>query len=97
MLFRSVDFLAGQAARIAYPVLIKAVAGGGGKGMRLVESPDGFDDALRAAKSEAIQAFGNDAVLIEKFITNPRHIEVQIFGDRCDYKRLVERERNSRR
>mgnify|MGYP000222875140 CR=1 FL=1 len=69
------------AARIGYPVLIKAVAGGGGKGMRRVDRPDGFIDALEAAKSEALGAFGNDAVLIEKYIETPRHIEVQVFGD----------------
>lgn len=70
-----------EAARIGYPVLIKAVAGGGGKGMRLVESADAFEDALASCKREAAASFGNDHVLIEKYITSPRHIEVQVFGD----------------
>ncbi len=74
-------FLAGEADQIGYPVLIKAVAGGGGKGMRLVERPAEFADALTGARAEAKAAFGNDDVLIEKFISNPRHIEVQVFGD----------------
>ncbi|WJT00526.1 ATP-grasp domain-containing protein (plasmid) [Novosphingobium humi] len=74
--------LAQQAAAITYPVLIKAVAGGGGKGMRLVADPADFADALASCRREAMAAFGNDRVLIEKFITRPRHIEVQVFGDR---------------
>ncbi|HUD29550.1 MAG TPA: biotin/lipoyl-containing protein, partial [Novosphingobium sp.] len=65
-----------------YPVLIKAVAGGGGKGMRLVEDPADFLDALASCKREAAASFGNDHVLIEKYIASPRHIEVQVFGDR---------------
>ncbi|MFT4053667.1 MAG: acetyl/propionyl/methylcrotonyl-CoA carboxylase subunit alpha [Novosphingobium sp.] len=75
-------FLAEEAAKIGYPVLIKAVAGGGGKGMRLVESTDAFADALASCKREAAASFGNDHVLIEKYIASPRHIEVQVFGDR---------------
>jgi len=74
-------FLAAEAAKIGYPVLIKAVAGGGGKGMRLVEEPGGFVDALASCKREAAASFGNDHVLIEKYIASPRHIEVQVFGD----------------
>ncbi len=74
-------FLAAQAAEIGYPVLIKAVAGGGGKGMRLVESADGFADALASCQREAASSFGNAHVLIEKYIQRPRHIEVQVFGD----------------
>ncbi|MET1756102.1 acetyl/propionyl/methylcrotonyl-CoA carboxylase subunit alpha [Novosphingobium sp. RD2P27] len=74
-------FLAEEAAKIGYPVLIKAVAGGGGKGMRLVESPDAFIDALASCQREAASSFGNDHVLIEKYILSPRHIEVQVFGD----------------
>jgi len=62
-------------------VLIKAVAGGGGKGMRRVDEPGQFDDALESAKREAANAFGDDRVLIEKYILSPRHIEVQVFGD----------------
>jgi 3-methylcrotonyl-CoA carboxylase alpha subunit len=70
-----------EAGAIGYPVLIKAVAGGGGKGMRRVDEPGQFDDALDSAKREAASAFGDDRVLIEKYILSPRHIEVQVFGD----------------
>jgi 3-methylcrotonyl-CoA carboxylase alpha subunit len=70
-----------EADAIGYPVLIKAVAGGGGKGMRKVESGDHFMDALESCKREAASSFGNDIVLLEKYILSPRHIEVQVFGD----------------
>jgi 3-methylcrotonyl-CoA carboxylase alpha subunit len=70
-----------EADAIGYPVLIKAVAGGGGKGMRKVERPQDFDDALESCKREAASSFGNDIVLLEKWIESPRHIEVQVFGD----------------
>jgi 3-methylcrotonyl-CoA carboxylase alpha subunit len=70
-----------EADAIGYPVLIKAVAGGGGKGMRRVDAPAQFDDALESAKREAASSFGDDRVLIEKYISSPRHIEVQVFGD----------------
>jgi len=73
--------LAEEAGKIGYPVLIKAVAGGGGKGMRLVEDAADFADALTSCKREAAASFGNDHVLIEKYILSPRHIEVQVFGD----------------
>lgn len=73
--------LQSEADAIGYPVLIKAVAGGGGKGMRRVDDANGFDDALESAKREAANAFGDDRVLIEKYILSPRHIEVQVFGD----------------
>jgi len=73
--------LAKAADDVAYPVLIKARAGGGGKGMRLVHQASDFQDALISARREAAQSFGDDRVLIEKFITSPRHIEVQVFGD----------------
>ncbi|MEP6829757.1 MAG: biotin carboxylase N-terminal domain-containing protein [Rhizomicrobium sp.] len=79
---QSPERLKTEAARIGYPVLIKAVAGGGGKGMRRVDGKDAFVDALASCKREAASAFGDDRVLIEKYITSPRHIEVQIFGDR---------------
>jgi len=75
------DFLKRKAYEIGYPVLIKAVAGGGGKGMRKVSKAIEFDDALEAAKREAKAAFGNDVVLIEKFVESPRHIEIQVFAD----------------
>ena len=81
-----------EADGIGYPVLIKAVAGGGGKGMRLVERAADFVDALESAKAEARGAFGNEAVLIEKFVTSPRHIEVQVFGDGEKAVHLFERD-----
>jgi len=74
-------FLAAQAGEIGYPVLIKAVAGGGGKGMRRVDDDAAFDSALKSAQREAASAFGEDRVLIEKFVTRPRHIEIQVFAD----------------
>ncbi|WP_299791912.1 acetyl/propionyl/methylcrotonyl-CoA carboxylase subunit alpha [uncultured Marivita sp.] len=86
------DHLAREAEAIGYPVLIKAVAGGGGKGMRLVEAPKAFADALASAQSEARTAFGNAHVLIEKYITSPRHIEVQVFGDGTRAVHLFERD-----
>ncbi|GAB4266432.1 MAG: acetyl/propionyl/methylcrotonyl-CoA carboxylase subunit alpha [Pararhodobacter sp.] len=86
------EHLAGAADAIGYPVLIKAVAGGGGKGMRLVERPGDFADALSSAQGEAATAFGNAAVLIEKYIQQPRHIEVQVFGDGKKAVHLFERD-----
>ncbi|RTL42860.1 MAG: acetyl/propionyl/methylcrotonyl-CoA carboxylase subunit alpha [Burkholderiales bacterium] len=70
-----------EADRIGYPVLIKASAGGGGKGMRAVFSAAEFDAALASCKREAINSFGDDAVLIERYVQRPRHIEIQVFGD----------------
>jgi len=70
-----------RAAEIGYPILIKASAGGGGKGMRIVESESEFEEQMNRAVSEAQSAFGDGAVFIEKFITSPRHIEIQILGD----------------
>lgn len=70
-----------EAARIGYPVLIKASAGGGGKGMRAVHRDEEFDAALASCKREAISSFGDDAVLIERYVQRPRHIEIQVFGD----------------
>ena len=78
---QSAERLKKEADAIGYPVLIKAVAGGGGKGMRLVERAGDFTDALESARGEARTAFGNADVLIEKFVEKPRHIEVQVFGD----------------
>lgn len=86
------EVLASEADKITYPVLIKAVAGGGGKGMRKVSDPKDFADALASARSEAATAFGNDAVLIEKYVEKPRHIEVQVFGDGKDAVHLFERD-----
>ncbi|PIT76040.1 acetyl/propionyl/methylcrotonyl-CoA carboxylase subunit alpha [Limnohabitans sp. JirII-31] len=70
-----------EADRIGYPVLIKASAGGGGKGMRAVEKAADFAEALASCKREATHSFGSDAVLIEKYVQRPRHIEIQVFGD----------------
>ncbi len=78
---QSIERLAKEAEAIGYPVLIKAVAGGGGKGMRKVDGAADFADALLSCQREAASSFGNDQVLLEKWITNPRHIEVQVFGD----------------
>ena len=76
------NFLAEKAQEIGYPVLIKAVAGGGGKGMRLVEHASDFIESLATCRRESSAAFANDHLLIEKYLIQPRHIEVQIFGDR---------------
>ncbi|MFN3437298.1 MAG: acetyl/propionyl/methylcrotonyl-CoA carboxylase subunit alpha [Acidovorax sp.] len=70
-----------EADRIGYPVLIKASAGGGGKGMRAVDKSEDFAAALESCKREAINSFGDDAVLVEKYVLRPRHIEIQVFGD----------------
>jgi len=78
---QNADFLAAEAAAIGYPVLIKARAGGGGKGMRLVDDPATFRDALESAQREARSSFGDPACLVEKYVTQPRHIEIQVFGD----------------
>jgi 3-methylcrotonyl-CoA carboxylase alpha subunit len=86
------EHLAGAAEAIGYPVLIKAVAGGGGKGMRRVDRPEDFAAALASARAEARGAFGNDAVLVEKYVAKPRHIEVQVFGDGTRAVHLFERD-----
>ncbi|MGE4305716.1 MAG: biotin carboxylase N-terminal domain-containing protein [Novosphingobium sp.] len=78
---QSLGRLKAEAEAIGYPVLIKAVAGGGGKGMRKVDSAGAFADALLSCQREAASSFGNDQVLLEKWVTNPRHVEVQVFGD----------------
>ena len=74
-------FLADQAIRIGFPVMIKAVAGGGGRGMRVVAAANDFVPSLAAAQQEAVSAFGDERVLIERYLERPRHIEVQIFAD----------------
>ncbi|MEJ7935058.1 biotin carboxylase N-terminal domain-containing protein [Sphingobium sp. AN558] len=85
--------LQSEADAIGYPVLIKAVAGGGGKGMRRVDTAEAFADALDSCRREAAASFGDDRVLIEKYILGPRHIEVQIFGDSFgDVVHLFERD-----
>ena len=78
---QSPERLQAEADAIGYPVLIKAVAGGGGKGMRRVEAAGEFPDALLSCRREAASSFGDDRVLLEKYILSPRHIEVQVFGD----------------
>jgi 3-methylcrotonyl-CoA carboxylase alpha subunit len=74
-------FLAGEAERIGYPVLIKASAGGGGKGMRRVDRGSDFESALASCRREASASFGDDHVLVERYVTRPRHIEIQVFAD----------------
>ncbi|KAH7064220.1 carbamoyl-phosphate synthase L chain, ATP binding domain-containing protein [Paraphoma chrysanthemicola] len=76
------DYLKAEAAKIGYPVLLKAVKGGGGKGMRIVNNEQEFFDQLASAKSEARNSFGDEVMLVEKYITTPRHIEVQVFADK---------------
>ncbi len=78
---QSDERLAVEAGLIGYPVLLKAVAGGGGKGMRIVAGPGEFTAALAAARREALAAFGDGRMLVEKYLANPRHLEVQVFGD----------------
>lgn len=77
----TVEIARAEANRIGYPVMLKAVAGGGGRGMRVIRSEDGLETAYADARSEAAKAFGNDTVFLEKFIEAPKHIEVQILGD----------------
>lgn len=87
------EYLFEQANKMEYPVLIKAVSGGGGKGMRIVRNRNDFLEALESCKREALKAFSDDRVLIEKYITKPRHIEVQVFGDQLgNYVHLYERD-----
>ena len=80
---QSADNLKTEAERIGYPLLIKAVAGGGGRGMRVVRDAAEFDEALASARREAKSAFGDDAVLLEKFVERGRHVEIQVFADGC--------------
>ncbi|NUN67907.1 acetyl/propionyl/methylcrotonyl-CoA carboxylase subunit alpha [Pseudanabaena biceps] len=90
---QSPERLAAEAARIGYPLLIKAVAGGGGKGMKRVDDPADFADALASAQREGQSSFGDPRVLLETYITRPRHIEVQVFGDsRGEVVHLFERD-----
>ena len=87
------ELLKREADRIGYPVLIKASAGGGGKGMRAVDKTEDFDAALASCKREATNSFGNDNVLVEKYAQRPRHIEIQVFGDmHGNYVYLFERD-----
>lgn len=77
----SPDRLAKEAARVGFPLLVKAVAGGGGRGMRIVRNPEALTEALTEASREALTSFGDGRVMLERFIERPRHIEVQVFGD----------------
>jgi 3-methylcrotonyl-CoA carboxylase alpha subunit len=78
---QDLPLLTAEAARIGYPVLVKASAGGGGKGMRVVGGPEEIEAAIEGAKREALASFGDDRVLIERYLTQPRHIEIQVFAD----------------
>lgn len=75
------DDLRAATERIGYPVMLKASSGGGGRGMRVVEHPDEFDSALRLARAEALSAFGDDTMMVEKLVRKPRHVEVQVMAD----------------
>ncbi|KAG2211198.1 hypothetical protein INT47_006317 [Mucor saturninus] len=81
---QEIGFLKEQAEKIGYPVLIKAIKGGGGKGMRIVRSPSEFEEMLASSKRESIKSFGDDKVLVEKYLVRPRHVEVQVFADQHD-------------
>ena len=78
---QGMDHLVEQAQRIGFPLMIKAAAGGGGKGMRIVRKATDFEGALQSARREAVGAFGDDRVILEKYLEKPRHIEIQVFGD----------------
>ncbi len=87
------DALAELAQDVGYPLLVKASAGGGGRGMRLVEAPSGLAEAVTAAQREAVSAFGSDEVFLERYLPEPRHIEVQVVGDtHCTVLHLFDRE-----
>lgn len=87
------EFLLETARKIGYPIMIKADLGGGGKGMRIVHNDNEFFDALSSAQNEATKSFGSAKVLMEKYIANSRHIEVQVFGDNYgNYVHLYERD-----
>ena len=77
-MFPQVEFLRSEAEKIGYPVMIKAVRGGGGKGMRICPTAEDFDAQLDSAKREAMKSFGDEVMLLEKFVVDPRHVEVQV-------------------
>ena len=90
---QSLERLKSEASKIGYPVMIKAVRGGGGKGMRIAMKESEFEAQLESAKTEAQKSFGDQVMLLEKYVENPRHIEVQVFGDQHDnYVYLYERD-----
>ncbi|RKO90559.1 methylcrotonoyl-coenzyme A carboxylase 1 [Blyttiomyces helicus] len=80
---QSIELLKSEAGKMGYPVLIKAIKGGGGKGMRIVEKAEDFELMLESAKREAMKSFSDDKVLVEKYIVRPRHVEVQVFADKA--------------
>ena len=84
---QSAGVLRAQAERVGYPIMMKAVMGGGGKGMRIIHSPDEFEEKLEGCRRESLNSFGDDRVLLERYITRPRHIEFQVFADQ--HKRAV--------
>ena len=95
---QSPERLRREAEAIGWPVLLKASAGGGGRGMRAVERAEDFDAALAGAKREAAAAFGDDAMLVERYVTEPRHVEVQVFADRHgNFVHLFERDCSAQR
>ncbi|MBI3994308.1 MAG: acetyl-CoA carboxylase biotin carboxylase subunit [Candidatus Lambdaproteobacteria bacterium] len=90
---QGLEDLAREAAEVGYPLLVKAVAGGGGRGIRLVEGPDGLADALQSAQREAQVAFGDARIMLEKYLRRPRHVEMQVMADRFGHTlHLCERE-----
>ncbi|ESO97880.1 hypothetical protein LOTGIDRAFT_103911 [Lottia gigantea] len=90
---QSTERLKQEADKIGYPIMIKAVRGGGGKGMRIAMTKNDFDDQLESAKTEAMKSFGDQIMLLEKYVETPRHVEVQVFGDRHgNYVYLFERD-----
>jgi 3-methylcrotonyl-CoA carboxylase alpha subunit len=92
------ETLASEAGRVGYPLMLKAAAGGGGKGMRVVRSAGEFDDALAAARREASGAFGDERMILERYLERPRHIEAQVFADRFGHTvHLFERDCSSQR
>lgn len=87
------EFLLEKARQIGFPVMLKASLGGGGKGMRIVETEADFHEQLEAAKREAMKGFNDDHMIIEKYVVHPRHIEVQVFGDKFgNYVHMYERD-----
>ena len=90
---QSLEKLKSEAQKIGFPVMIKAVRGGGGKGMRIAMTEADFEPQLESAKREAMKSFGDEVMLLERYVTDPRHVEVQVFGDQHgNYVYLFERD-----